>query len=199
MTRQAKAAGYALGSGEIPDAPISLRELRAIEATATFDDADRERLRASLRLLEPHLDALVHDWMDFLLDHDHLNAVFRGGSSDDEIIGDYVDAVRLRLKAWAEDTAKARHDQDWLDYQIEIGRRLHRTKKNQTDRVDAAEVVPFRHLVPALVPFVTRLRTYLEQGDAPAEEVDRMLAAWTKSVTIQMSLWSRPYVGEEDH
>lgn len=38
-----------------------------------------------------------------------------------------------RFGQWVIDTAQAKYDQAWLDYQYEIGLRHHRSKKNKTD------------------------------------------------------------------
>ena len=40
----------------------------------------------------------------------------------------------------------------------------------------------------------TTLRPFLEADGHSPEDVDRMQAAWVKSVLLQTILWSRPYV-----
>lgn len=196
MARQVP--GYALGSKEVPRAPIDMSEFQKILDTVGFTGNDVEMLRRSRPILEKHLDALVGDWFDFIMDHDHLVAAFEDpdtGKADER----YLDAVRARYRQWVLDTAAARYDQDWLDYQFEIGRRLHRSGKNDTDEVSALEIVPFRYLFPMSVTMLTMMRPYLEKDGASAPDIDRMLAAWDKSMMVQLTLWSYHYVGEADY
>jgi hypothetical protein len=56
-------------------------------------------------------------------------------------------------------------DQDWLNYQHEIGLRHTRAKQNKTDHADS---------------------------------LDRMHAAFTKSVMLHVTVWTRRYVDAAD-
>jgi hypothetical protein len=55
-----------------------------------------------------------------------------------------------------------------------------------------------RHLFPAIAPITATLRPSSPPAGDPAEEVDRMAQAWLKSVLLQMTLWSQPYVRAGD-
>jgi hypothetical protein len=43
-----------------------------------------------------------------------------------------------------------------------------------------------------------RVREFLANGEYTNEEVDAMYHAWFKSVVLQVTLWSYPYVPEDD-
>ncbi|MBV9218753.1 MAG: hypothetical protein JOY94_05000, partial [Methylobacteriaceae bacterium] len=99
---------------------------------------------------------------------------------------------------WVLDTARAEYDQKWLDYQYEIGLRHHRTKKNQTDRAHTAPHIRARDLIAFSAAIVVPMRPYLEKGGHSPEMVNRMLDAWWKSMILQVTLWSQPYVNPGD-
>jgi protoglobin len=74
-------------------------------------------------------------WYGFVGSHPHLVYYFTG--SDGQPNAGYLNAVRQRFSQWILDTCNRSYDQDWLDYQYEIGLRHHRSKKNQTDSVQS--------------------------------------------------------------
>lgn len=188
--------GYDLGHA--PKAPITLSELNKIMQAALFSEEDIQALRKSYSILENQLEAILDVWYGFVGANDFLLSSFVSKSTGEPDI-EYLGAVRERFKQWVLDTAKAEYDQAWLDYQFEIGRRHHRTAKNTTDSSDVPENVPFRYLIPLIVPITTTLRPFLEKGGHTREEVDKMHAAWVKSVTVQVTLWSYPYVVQGDY
>jgi len=44
----------------------------------------------------------------------------------------------------------------------------------------------------------TTIRPFLSRHGHTEEEVERMHQAWIKAVTLQVTIWSRAYVGESD-
>lgn len=102
--------------------------------------------------------------------------------------------MRKRFGQWILDTADATYDHAWLDYQHEIGLRHHRTRKNATDGVQAADIIPFKYLLPLAFTITHTLEPFLSKGGHSAEQVRAMHAAWRKSVQLQITLWSYPYV-----
>jgi hypothetical protein len=116
------------------------------------------------------------------------------GNPDEE----YLDRVRERFKQWIRDTCDAPYDKEWLNYQFEIARRHHRTKKNQTDDANAVGHIDLRYILAFIYPITATIREFLANGDHTDEEVDKMYHAWFKSVTLQVTLWSYPYVPEEN-
>lgn len=136
-------------------------------------------------------------WYGFIGSQPHLLASFTG-KSDGKPLGHYLGGVRRRFAQWILDTARAEYDQEWLDYQHEVGLRHHRAKKNQTDGAPSTDIVPFRHLFAMIFPVTFTLRPFLAKAGSPTEDVDRMYAAWTKSCLLQVTLWSQPYVKDGD-
>ncbi|GIW71700.1 MAG: hypothetical protein KatS3mg102_1242 [Planctomycetota bacterium] len=190
-------AGYTLGQDSVPRAPIRWQEFEELEQSVALGEEDLRYLRLAGEILLPRVEELLDVWYGFVGSHPHLLAAFvrkEDGKPDER----YLAAVRRRFGRWVEDTCAARFDQAWLDYQFEIGRRHHRSGKNRTDGVAAAEHVPLRHLVALIAPIVLTVRPFLAQSGRPAEEVDKMHAAWTKAVVLQVALWTWPYTRPED-
>ena len=188
--------GYDLGSSQLPRSPISLDDLEKLKATVLFGDDDAKALQMSRVVLEPQADAILDVWYGFVGSHPHLLAYFSNasGKPDDA----YLQAVRSRFGKWILDTADARYDQAWLDYQHEIGRRHHRVAKNSTDRADAVAHIHYRYVPALLYPVIATLKPFLAKGGHTPAEVEAMHQAWTKSVLLQVILWSHPYVREGD-
>ncbi len=196
MPNQPEIPGYTYGQREVPRAPISLEELELIKKSLLLTAEDEKYLRMSREVLEPNVSDLVGVWYGFVGANPHLLASF--SSEAGEVDAAYLERVRSRFERWVLDTADAKFDQAWLDYQFEIGRRHHSVGKNKTDDAKAVDQVPFRYIQALTVPVTTTLRPFLERGDYSAEEVEKMHAAWVKSVTLQAILWSYPYVKEGD-
>ena len=96
------------------------------------------------------------------------------------------------------DTAKADYDQAWLDYQYEIGLRHHRSKKNQTDGGHTLDHMRARDLLAFSAAIVAPMKPFLTRKGYPPDVVDRMQQAWWKSMILQATLWSQPYIREGD-
>jgi hypothetical protein len=58
-------------------------------------------------------------------------------------------------------------------------------------------VVNFRYVNALIYPIFATIRPFLERGESGAGQVDRMYQAWLKSVLLQVTLWSQPYLPEE--
>lgn len=188
--------GYTHGAAEVPRSPVTLAEFEEMKKAALFGDEDVNALRQSYDILKDQVEAILDVWYGFIGGNAHLVATFAG--ADGKPDAGYLAAVRKRFGQWVLDTARAEYDQKWLDYQHEIALRHHRTKKNRTDGVAAAEVVPFRYLFPVIFPVTHTLKPFLAKKGHSAEEVEKMHAAWVKSCLMQVTLWSRPYVKDGD-
>lgn len=189
--------GYTMGQTTVPKAPISMEELNKIQTSLLLNQEDIAMLRKSREILGPQVEQILDVWYGFVGSHDFLLDTFvdrQSGQPD----GAYLEAVRKRFGQWILDTAAAEYDQKWLDYQFEIGRRHHRTGKNRTDNAQASANIPYRYLPALMIPITTTLRPFLAKNGASPEEVDKMHAAWVKSVTLQVILWSYPYVRDGD-
>lgn len=189
--------GYALGALDLAHAPISLDELNEMKASLLFSNKDVEYLRLSLPILENQVEAILDVWYGFVGANPHLLYYF-SNKNDGQPNAEYLAKVRVRFGQWIKDTAAAIHDQAWLDYQFEIGRRHHRTGKNQTDRAPSVDHIHFRHLVALFYPITFTLKPFLAKGGTDAETVELMHQAWQKAVLLQTILWSYPYIKEGD-
>jgi hypothetical protein len=191
-------SGYTYGTAAVPRSPVTLEEFEHLKQTVLFGPDDEAALRQSRDILADQVEQILDVWYGFVGSHPFLLAAFcdpATGQPDQR----YLAAVRQRFGQWILDTAAANYDQAWLDYQHEIGLRHHRTRKNQTDGVRAAENVPYRYLPTLVYPIVATLKPFLAQKGHGPEEVERMHQAWLKSVLLQVTLWSYPYVREGDY
>jgi hypothetical protein len=185
--------GYAYGDPSLARAPYTLQDLESLKKVMLFTDDDAHWLRASKPVLADQTDAILDVWYGFVASTPELVVYFknnRTGAPD----GAYLEAVRKRFAQWILDTADARYDQAWLDYQYEIGRRHTSPQKNRTDQADSVPSVNFRYLSALVIPVTTTLEPFLAGKGASADEVRKMHAAWLKSVLLQTILWSHPYV-----
>ncbi len=185
--------GYTYGHTSLARAPYTLQDLESLKKVMLFTDDDVHWLRTSKPILADQTDAILDVWYGFVASTPELVVYFknnRTGAPD----GAYLEAVRKRFAQWILDTADARYDQAWLDYQYEIGRRHTSPQKNRTDQADSVPSVNFRYLSALVIPVTTTLEPFLAGKGAPADEVRKMHAAWLKSVLLQTLLWSHPYV-----
>lgn len=189
--------GYTYGTSAAARSPVTLADFALMKKSVLFGDEDVKYLRLSYDVLKDQIDAILDVWYGFVGSNPHLVASF-SGKSDGQPLGDYLAAVRQRFGQWILDTARGEYDEAWLDYQHEIGLRHHRTKKNLTDGAAAVEHVPFRDLFLLIFPVTFTLKPFLAKHGHSAEEVEKMYAAWLKSCLLQVTLWSYPYVKEED-
>ncbi|QLG48121.1 protoglobin domain-containing protein [Natrinema halophilum] len=188
--------GYTYGTDDIPDAPISMDEFDRLKQTVLFDEEDEEALRRAGDVLEEQIDDVLELWYGFVGDHDFLLYYFTDGEGNPD--EEYLERVRERFGQWILDTCDAPYDEEWLNYQFEIGRRHTREKKNQVDDADAVDHIDMRYLVAFIYPITATIRDFLTAGDHTDEEVDEMYHAWFKSIVLQVTLWSYPYVPEEN-
>lgn len=193
----AKIPGYIFGTSEVPRSPLSVKDFDRLKQTVLFTDFDVKYLRMSKEILGDQVDAIMDAWYGYFGSHPFLMNYF-SRNTDGQPDPEYLAAVRRRFAQWIIDTAEANYDQKWLDYQYEIGLRHHRIAKNKTDHVDSVEVVSYRYLPPAVYPIVATLKPFLARKGHSAEEVDGMYQAWLKSLLLQVTLWSQPYIKDGD-
>ncbi|WP_439606047.1 protoglobin domain-containing protein [Hydrogenophaga sp.] len=185
--------GYTMGQKSLARAPYTLADLESMKKSMLFTDEDIRYLRMSKAILADQTEAILDVWYGFVASTPELVFYFKNnktGAPD----GAYLGAVRKRFAQWIVDTADANYDQAWLDYQYEIGLRHTTPKKNQTDKADSVPLVNFRYLSALTIPVTTTLKPFLAKKGASSADVDKMHAAWVKSVLVQTILWSYPYV-----
>lgn len=190
------ASGYTYGTDEVARSPVGVAELDRLKASVMFGEADEQALRLAGQVLEDQVEAVLDVWYGFVASHSHLVAYF--ARPDGEPIGEYLDRVRPRFGQWILDTCTRPFDQAWLDYQEEIAQRHTHEKKNTTDGVDAPENIPLRYIIAFVYPITATMRDFLAAKGHSGEQVEAMHQAWFKAVTLQVALWARPYVRDED-
>lgn len=185
--------GYAYGQRTLAKAPYTMADLKALQASLLFTEEDVKALRQSKAILADQTDAILDVWYGFVALTPEL-VYFFGDAKTGKPDAAYLEAVRKRFALWILDTADASHDQRWLDWQYEIGLRHNRLKKNQTDRAPSVAQVNFRYLQALTIPITTTLKPFLAKKGASDADVEKMHAAWVKSVLMQSILWSQPYI-----
>ena len=189
--------GYTYGTGAVARSPVTLADFEMMKKSVLFGGDDVKYLRLSHDVVKGQVEAILDVWYGFVGSTPHLLASFTG-KNDGKPLGDYLGAVRKRFGQWILDTARAEYEQKWLDYQHEMGLRHHRAKKNSTDGAASTGIVPFRDLFLLVFPVTFTLKPFLAKKGHPAEDVEKMYAAWVKSCLLQVTLWSRPYVKDGD-
>ena len=182
-----------MGTGLLAHAPYTMADLKSLQASLLFTEDDVNALRQSKAILADQTDAILDVWYGFVGSTPELLYFFSNpatGKPD----GAYLDAVRKRFALWILDTAEARYDQDWLNWQYEIGLRHNRAKKNRTDGASSVAQVNFRYIPALTIPITTTLKPFLAKKGASAADVEKMHAAWVKAVLLQSILWSQPYI-----
>lgn len=187
--------GYAYGQRTLTRAPYTVAELAALQKSLLFTAEDVNALRQSKPILADQTEAILDVWYGFVASTPEL-VVFFGDVRTGKPDGEYLAAVRKRFALWILDTAEANYDQAWLDWQYEIGLRHNKLKKNQTDKVHSVSQVNFRYIPALTIPITTTLKPFLASKGASAPDVEKMHAAWVKSVLMQAILWSQPFVKE---
>jgi hypothetical protein len=189
--------GYDFGTEAVARSPLGLEDLDLLERTVLFSEEDEEYLRLAGNVLEDQADEVLDLWYGFVGSHPHLVHYFSGPGGEPD--GDYLARVRERFKRWILDTCRRPYDREWLDYQHEIALRHTRAKKNRTDGAQAPEHIPLRYIIAFIYPITATIEQFLASKGHPAEEVEKMHQAWFKSVVLQVTLWSYPYVREGDY
>jgi len=173
-----------------------MADLELLKQSVLFGEEDERYLRLAGEILSDQIEEVLDLWYCFVGSHPHLVYFFTGPEGQPD--AGYLAAVRERFGQWILDTCNRAYDQDWLNYQHEIGLRHHRSKKNQTDHVQSISSVNYRYLVAFIYPITATIKEFLARKGHSSEEVEKMHQAWFKSVVLQVALWSYPYVREGD-
>jgi Protoglobin len=186
--------GYLYGSDELERSPVSEDDLALLKQSVLFGDEDERQLRLAGEVLRDQVEDVLDVWYGFVASHPHLVRYF--ADSDGNPIDNYLARVRVRFGQWIRDLCERPWDQAWLDYQEEIALRHTPAKKNETDAVEAPELIPLRYMVAFVYPITATIRDFLAKKGHSDQEVDAMHQAWFKAVTLSVALWSRPYAGD---
>lgn len=190
-------AGYDYCTNKVARSPISMQEWDELKKSALFSEEDVLYLRLSEDVLKDQVDDLLKTWRGIIFDHPHLRA-YDEDPETHKVDAGYAEAVGKRFGQWVRDTARAQYDQAWLDYQYEIGLRHHRSKKNKTDHGRTLGHIRGRDLLAFCASIVVSMKPFLAKGGCSQEVVNRMYDAWWKSMILQATLWSQPYIRDGD-
>jgi hypothetical protein len=188
-TRTSSIRGYDYGRAEA--SPLSIEELRQIEATVGWTSDDAATLQRHGELFQHNAEAMVDAWRAVIAKQPHLAKWFFApdGKPDEE----YKARVKKRFVQWVLDACFRPHDQAWLNYQEEIGLRHTPEKKNVTDDANTAPVVPLRYLIAFGTVVTIATRPFFVGARVTGEELRRLEDAWSRAVQLHITLWSRPY------
>jgi hypothetical protein len=189
--------GYTYGQTNGNRSPLSDIELQQLKDSVMFTEEDERYLRLAGRVLEDQVNDILDVWYGWMINNPQLRIFF--SDPQGKPIGQYMAAVRKRFAQWIMDTCTKPYDRAWLDYQHEIGLRHHRAKKNKTDGVNSTPLINFRYLITFIFPIVYTIKPFLANKGHNSEMVEKMYNAWFKSIVMQTTLWSLPYVNPEDY
>ncbi|MDJ1471111.1 protoglobin domain-containing protein [Xanthocytophaga flava] len=189
-TQTTQIPGYTYG--EVATSPVSEADLDLLKQTVLLSEEDVLYLQMAGRVLEDQTENILDVWYGFVGSHPYLAQYF---GKNDQLNDAYLASVRKRFGQWIMDTCFRSYDQQWLNYQHEIGLR-HLVKKNQTDGVDAVPIIHFRYLVTFIVPITATIKPFLARKGNSVGEVENMYNAWFKAITLTVALWCYPYVKE---
>jgi len=189
-------AGYTYGEKEVPVSPISMKELELLKQTVTLTEEDVSYLQRAGDVLENQTEEIINVWRGVIGSNPHLVYYFtdKNGKPDEN----YKARAKERFKQWIIDVCRKPYDQDWLNYQHEIGLRHTHVKKNVTDESSAAPHIPLRYVIAFTAVINSTIKPFLAGNNNDQEEIEKMYQAWCKAVILHVTLWSRAYVPESD-
>jgi hypothetical protein len=189
--------GYSYGSAEVPESPVSLRELADLQTSAGLTEEDQHFLRLAGEMLADQTKQIVEHWRaGIIAGIPHLARHSRTPEGDP--IPEYLAKSNLRFQQWILDTCLRPYDRDWIDYQQEIALRHTSAKKNQVDGVQSTPFVPLRDIIAFVAVMNQTIRPYLAAKGHSAEDVESMHQAWCKSLQLQLALWAAAYTGRNE-
>ncbi len=192
--QKAKApSGYTYGTSKIAKSPFSLDDLQKLQQSLLFGEEDVKYLKMSYSILKDQTNDILDVWYGFVASTPQL-VYFFGNKTTGKPEGEYLAKVRERFSMWILQTAEANYNQDWLNYQYEIGLRHYSTKKNKTDTANSVPIINYRYIPALTIPVTTTLKPFLAKKGANGEDVEKMYNAWVKSVLLQAILWGQPYM-----
>jgi hypothetical protein len=185
-------SGYGYGSADAAHSPVSLEELRQIEQTVGWSDEDARVLQRHGDLFKSQAEHMVDAWRARIAAQPHLAKWFLrpDGAPDEE----YKAKVKKRFVQWVLDACFRPHDQAWLNYQEEIGLRHTPEKKNQTDDAHTPSLVPLRYVLAFGTVISLTARKFFVDAGIIGDELRKLEDAWSKTVQLHISLWTRSYV-----
>lgn len=183
--------GYTYGTDQVARSPVSMEDFEKSRQSIGFTAEDTRYLRMAGEVLADQAKDLVDHWRKIISEVPHLARHSQG--PDGSPIPRYSQDSGLRLQQWILDTCFRPYDQDWLNYQQEIGLRHTSVRKNKTDRVQSTPYIPLREIIGFWAIINDTVRPCLGRKGHSAEDVEKMHRAWCKSTMLQAALWAQPY------
>jgi hypothetical protein len=185
-------AGYSFGAANVPASPISLQELEQLKISVGFSEEDARHLARAGEVLAGQTKAIVDHWRSGIIASiPHLARHSR--DLDGQALPDYLAKSNRRFEQWILDTCFRPYDQDWLNYQQEIALRHTSVKKNQTDRVKSTPYIPLRDIIAFVTVMNDTIKPHLAAKGDTVDDVEKMHAAWRRSMQLQIALFAKPY------
>jgi len=187
-------AGYDYGSQEVANSPVTMKELEQLKQTITLDSDDLRYLRMAGGILENQTESIINIWRGVISSTPHLACYFKdaNGKSDEN----YKARAKERFKQWIIDVCCKPYDQDWLNYQHEIGLRHTYEKKNKTDEASAPPHIPLRYVIAFTAVVNDTIKPFLAKNGHSLGVIEKMHKAWCKAVILHVTLWSRAYCSD---
>jgi hypothetical protein len=186
--------GYDYGTKDVATSPVSLKELEQLKQTITLDSEDVRYLRMAGEVLENQTESIINVWRGVISATPHLACYFKdaSGNTDEH----YKSQVKERFKQWIVDVCSRPYDQDWLNYQQEIGLRHTHEKKNVTDGGHTPPHIPLRYIIAFTAVVNDTIKPFLAKNGHSLGVIEKMHKAWCKAVILHVTLWSRAYCTE---
>ena len=185
--------GYDYGKPALEQSPVTMQDLALLKTTLLWSDDDDRYLKMAGDVLKDQANDVLELWYGYVGGNEHLLHYFTKNSQPNM---DYLTAVRARFGQWILDLCQKTYDQSWLNYQHEIAKRHHSTKKNKTDGVDAVPIIHYRYMTAFIYPITVTIKSFLGKKGHPQADVDEMHNAWFKAVTLTVILWTYPYINK---
>lgn len=183
--------GYDYGKATLETSPVTLNDLALLKKTLLWSADDDRYLKMAGDVLKDQVNDVLDLWYGYVGGNEHLVHYFTKNGQPNS---DYLTKVRARFGQWILDLCNRPYDQDWLNYQYEIAKRHHSTKKNKTDGVDTVPIVHYRYMTAFIYPITATMKSFLAKKGHSQADVDGMHNAWFKAVTLTVILWTYPYI-----
>jgi hypothetical protein len=184
---------YTYGTPAVETSSVSLVDLKALKISVGFTEVDERYLRMAGDVLHGQTKQIVAHWRSGIIAG--IPSLARHSRTPEgEPNPEYLAKSNLRFEQWILDTCMRPYDQDWLNYQQEIALRHTSVKKNQADGVQSTPFVPFRDVVAFTAVLNDTIRPYLARKGHNDRDVAGMHLAWTRSLQLQIALWTKPYM-----
>jgi hypothetical protein len=189
-TEPSQIPGYDYGTDNSAKSDVTEDEVRLLEKTTGWSEADAWLLRSHADLFRRHAEEMVASWRAVIGSQPHLAQWFLDSQGNPD--EDYKARVKARFVQWVVDVVTRPRDRDWINYQQEIGLRHTPGKKNKTDNKQTPRVVPLRYLL-AFIPVVLPVRQFFERELKDEGQLEALESAWVKALLLHLALWTKPY------